>query len=76
MEILIILTVLYLLLAFFSSKIQRESPKHKKIFNILILLSAVIVLAGCLTPFSFIYTFLIAYLILFANYLVSKFFNR
>ena len=75
MDILIILTIFYLLLAYFN-KILRVSQRHKKLYNTLMLLSLMIVLAGCLTPFYFIYAFLISYAVLFVNFLIAKYFNR
>lgn len=76
MDILIIALLIYLIMLYLSSKIKKDSSKYKTVYYVLINLSIIMVLIGCLTPFSIVYAFVISYGILILNFILSKTFNK
>lgn len=71
MDRLIILILIYIVALFILNRVHKIG-KSFKFYYIMILVSALIVILGCLTPINYVYAFAIAYLILIFDYLLVR----
>ncbi len=72
MELLILLVVFLVLLLVGANRIKNENNIFKKVRRILGSVAILISVVGVVTPFNFVYGFIIAYILVFAIWLSNK----
>lgn len=73
MDRMIFFIVLYLLACYLISRIS-ITDKYKRLYSVIMVISVVVVIFGCLSPINYIYTFIFAYALLMINFILAKFF--